>query len=108
MPSEGHDAIVEMLRAGSQLGADENGRLDVKTMRQGMEMMMGAIPVPEGVAFEPVDAAGVAAEWVDAEGVGDALVVHGVAEGEAEGGLAGVEGAGEGCALGDDGGGGKF
>ncbi len=81
MPSEGHDAIVNMLRAQAGLaGASEDGGIDVQAMRQGMELMVGAIPSPEGVRFEPVQAAGVPAEWVDAEGVDSGrtlLYLHG-------------------------------
>ena len=67
MPSEAHDAIVKMLRAGTSLSPSPDGSTDIEALRQGMEAMVGAIPAPEGVRYQPLEAAGVSAEWVDAD-----------------------------------------
>ncbi len=45
--------------------------LDLAAMRRSARLMTAAMPKPEGVEFEPVDAGGVRAEWARAEGAGD-------------------------------------
>lgn len=67
MPSEAHQAIVDMLRSGGGVAGSADS-LDVHAMRAGMEAMTAATPLPEGVRYTPVDAGGVPAEWVEAEG----------------------------------------
>jgi monoterpene epsilon-lactone hydrolase len=40
---------------------------DIATMRQGMDAMSNALPIPEDMTYSPVDAAGVPAEWSSAD-----------------------------------------
>ena len=61
MPSEAHQAIVDLLRAQGPLGAGDS-EIDVAAMRAGMEAMVATSVVPEGTSCEPVDAGGVPAE----------------------------------------------
>lgn len=63
MPSEAHESVVAMLRQGSLFGS-EDGTLDVQAIRQGMEALTATSVLPEGTRVEPVDAAGVPAEWL--------------------------------------------
>ena len=65
MPSEGHDAIANMLRQIDGLRPNENGEFDIASMRQGNEKMLAALPVPDGVTFETTDADGIAATWIN-------------------------------------------
>src|SRR5262245_58654586 len=48
---------------------------DVLTMRKNMEAVTAAAPRPEGVAFTPVLASGVPAEWTVAQGARDDVVI---------------------------------
>jgi len=75
MPSEGHDAIVNILKSQVKNSPNANGVLDVKAMRENMEQMIGAIPAPEGLHFEKLDAGGVPAEWVTSEGIDSSRVL---------------------------------
>ncbi|MFP6638957.1 MAG: alpha/beta hydrolase [Myxococcota bacterium] len=68
MPSEAHQAIVDLLRAQGPLGAGDQ-EIDVAAMRAGMEAMVATSVVPEGTSCEPVDAGGVPAEWLDGPGI---------------------------------------
>jgi len=80
MPSPQHEAVVQALREGGAIAPAGDGALDVDAMRRGMEAMTAATPLPEGVACEPVDAGGVAAEWIQAAGADPAralLYLHG-------------------------------
>ena len=67
MPSEAHQTIANMLRQNLMLGGGD-GELDVQAIRQGMEAMTATTVLPEGTRCEPVDAAGVPAEWVHGPG----------------------------------------
>lgn len=67
MPSEQHEALVQALRAGGPIASDA-GELDVAALRQGMEAMTAASPLPQGIRCEGVDAGGVPAEWIHADG----------------------------------------
>ena len=64
MPSEALETIVGMLRSANPIQGDT-----VLEMRAAMEAGSAATPVPEDVAFTPVDAGGVPAEWNDAPDV---------------------------------------
>jgi len=63
MASEELQNIVTLLRAQPVLSGAPVGEL-----RANMEMMATAVPPPDDVAFEPVDAGGVPGEWVTAPG----------------------------------------
>ncbi len=64
--------VLDMLRGGSLLSGDS-----FSEMRASMEMATAAMPLPADVAYEAVDAAGVAAEWTTAPGArGDRVVVY--------------------------------
>lgn len=72
MASEALETIVSMLRSANPIQGDS-----VLAMRASMDAASAATPVPEGVAFTPVDAGGVAAEWSDAQGArSDRAVVY--------------------------------
>jgi acetyl esterase/lipase len=60
-----------MLRANPPIAGG-----DIQEMRAGMDALTAALPLPEDVSVEPVDAGGVPAEWTVAEGAdpGKALV----------------------------------
>src|SRR5687768_11758534 len=64
MASEQMRTIVELIRAQPILGGTP-----VEELRANMEMMATVTPPPTDVAFDPVDAAGVPAEWVTPPGV---------------------------------------
>lgn len=68
MPSEAHQAIVDLLRAQGPLGAGDQ-EIDVEAMRAGMEAMVATSVVPDGTSCEPVSAGGVPAEWLDGPGI---------------------------------------
>jgi acetyl esterase/lipase len=65
MPSEAHEAIVAMMRSYGPTGAGavQAGEFDVLAARKGMETMLTMAPLPDGVGYDPVQAAGMAAEW---------------------------------------------
>ena len=67
MPSEAHDMMVELLRSAPMF-AFEDGAFDVEAARRTMDAMTAGSPLPDGTRIEPVDAAGVPAEWLDAPG----------------------------------------
>ncbi|HEX5366886.1 MAG TPA: alpha/beta hydrolase [Acidimicrobiales bacterium] len=72
MRSEQLEGVVSMLGSMESAGA-----MTVDDWRQGYEAMGAMLPAREGVAVEPVDADGVAAEWIG-EGDGPIVVyVHG-------------------------------
>lgn len=67
--------VVDMLRANPPIGD-----VSFEEMRAGMEATTTAAPLPEDVAFAPVDAGGVPAEWTSAPGVAQdraVLYLHG-------------------------------
>ena len=66
MPGPEIETIVEMLRASPPVVGD-----DIHEMRAGMTAATAEMPLPEDVAFEPIDAGGVAAEWTRAPGMRD-------------------------------------
>ncbi|MDX1648776.1 MAG: alpha/beta hydrolase [Myxococcota bacterium] len=69
------ETIVSLLRSRPQ-----PERLDPAEARAAMEAMVGTIPAPADVAYEPVDAGGVPAEWTRAEESRDdrhVLYLHG-------------------------------
>lgn len=75
MPSPQLQTIIDLLRARPR-----PERFDVEEARAGLEGMLGLLPPPEGVRYEPVDAGGVPAEWTRAEASSDdrnLLYLHG-------------------------------
>jgi acetyl esterase/lipase len=54
--------VIEMLRAGAGAGS-----ATIAEMRAGLEALTGALPPPRDITLQPVDAGGVAAEWVSAK-----------------------------------------
>lgn len=70
MPSEALKIVVDMLRNAPAIEGD-----DVLAMRRNMEAATAAAPRPEDVAFTPVDAGGVPAEWTDAPGARDDVAI---------------------------------
>ncbi len=70
MPSDQLKVVVDMLR-----NAPVAEGADVPTKRRNMEKATAVVPVPEGVAFEPVEANGVAAEWAVAEGAREDVAI---------------------------------
>lgn len=72
MASEQMRTIVELIRAQPILGGTP-----VEELRANMEMMATVTPPPADVAFEPVDAGGVPAEWATPPGVRtDAAILY--------------------------------
>lgn len=72
MASDALRTVIEMLRTNNPVQGET-----IAEMRANMEATLGAMPPPEGVDFEPVDAGGVPAEWTRAEGAGkDRAVVY--------------------------------
>jgi epsilon-lactone hydrolase len=72
MASPEHQAIVEMLRDLPVLAG-----ATIQDKRAGMEDVAGGAPLPEGTTIEAVDAGGVPAEWVTADGAStDAAVLY--------------------------------
>ena len=70
MPSDQLKFVVDMLRnAPAVAGAD------VLSMRKHMDAMTAAMPTPEGVAFTPVDANGIRAEWTVADGAREEVAI---------------------------------
>jgi acetyl esterase/lipase len=70
MPSDALKVVVDMLRNAPAIeGAD------VLTMRKNMEAVTAAAPRPEDVAFTPVDANGVPAEWTVAPDARDDVAI---------------------------------
>jgi monoterpene epsilon-lactone hydrolase len=74
VPSEAHQMIVELLKS-SPMFAFEDGAFDVAAARTTMEAMTASSPLPDGTRIEPVDAAGVPAEWLDVPGVDPSRVL---------------------------------
>ena len=70
MPSDQLKFVLDMLR-----GAPAVNGADVLAMRKNMEAATAGVPRPEGVAFTPVDANGVPAEWTVAEGARDDVAI---------------------------------
>lgn len=70
MPSEQLRIVLDMLRGAPAISGN-----DVLAMRKNMEAFTAAAPRPEGVAFTPVDANGVAAEWTVADGARDDVAI---------------------------------
>jgi acetyl esterase/lipase len=65
-------SVIEMLRAMPPVSGDT-----IPEMRATMAASTGVMPIPEDVRFEPVDAAGVKAEWVIAPGAtSDRAIVY--------------------------------
>lgn len=69
MASEQLEQIVQMFRAAPRV------ERPFPEMRADLEQMVGGAPVPDGVACDPVRAAGVACEWITAEGADPRKVV---------------------------------
>jgi monoterpene epsilon-lactone hydrolase len=65
VPSDAHNSVAAALRNQEPLGSTQDGEPDIQAMRQNMENLTAANPLPEGAVCTPVDAAGVAAEWID-------------------------------------------
>lgn len=63
--------VLDMLRAGP-LFADGT----LVEMRANLDASIADVPAQPGVSFEPVQAGGVRAEWVRADGAGDGAVVY--------------------------------
>jgi len=70
MPSDALKIVVDMLRSAPAIAG-----ADVLTMRKNMEAAAAAMPLPEDVAFTPVDAGGVPAEWTEAPGARDDVAI---------------------------------
>jgi acetyl esterase/lipase len=66
MPSQQHEAIVEMLLAQAQ--ARPAKPPTPQEMRDGFALIASMLPVPADVRSSPVDADGVRAEWVEMPG----------------------------------------
>ena len=64
------EVVVDMLRANPPIQGD-----DIPGMRAGMLALTGAVPLPDDVVFEPVDAGGVPAEWTCARNAASDRVV---------------------------------
>ncbi len=76
-------SVIEMLRAMPPVGGDT-----IPEMRATMEASTGVMPLPEDVRFEPVDAAGVKAEWAIAPGAAsDRAIVYFHGGGYVSGGI---------------------
>jgi len=72
MASEQLNIVLDLLRNNAVVSG-----ADVLEMRANMEAASAITPVPDGVAFTPVEANGVEAEWADAEGArDDAAIVY--------------------------------
>lgn len=79
MPSPEHEAIAEMMRGGGVLGSS-SGQLNVAALRANMDALTANAVMPENVAFEAIDIAGLAAEWVRPAGADPSralLYLHG-------------------------------
>jgi acetyl esterase/lipase len=74
MPSEAHQALVAALREAAMFESSD-GTLDVESLRKGMEAMTATAELPEGTRVEPVDAAGVPAEWIAGDGADESRVL---------------------------------
>src|SRR3546814_2349643 len=70
MPSEALENIIAMLR--TQAADRGDVEMTLEEWRQSYDGLGGLLPVAEGVEVTPVDAGGVAAEWI---GTGDGPVV---------------------------------
>jgi monoterpene epsilon-lactone hydrolase len=70
MPGPEIKLVVDALRANPPIQGD-----DITAMRAGMEAATGAMPLPDDVSYEPVDALGVPAEWTSATGAREDRVV---------------------------------
>jgi len=62
MPSQELQSVIALLRSDPPIPRGASPR----EMRAKMESMTGAMPPPADVRYEPVDAGGVAAEWITA------------------------------------------
>jgi epsilon-lactone hydrolase len=67
MPSQAHDDIAELLRMGSAFSTD-SASVDVAQLRAAMASMAAMSILPEGTEIEPIQAAGVPAEWLTGPG----------------------------------------
>ncbi len=68
MPSEAHEIIKAMLHESPLFVTSEDGVIDVQAARRAMEASTATSQLPEGIRVEPVDAAGVPAEWLSGPG----------------------------------------
>ena len=76
MPSDAYNAALAAMkeRMAEAAGAPPP---DLATTRAGFEQGYSSMPIPDEVSFEPVDAGGVAAEWVTPpEVVGNRAIVY--------------------------------
>jgi len=72
MASEELQTIIGMLRARTM-----SGEPSVAEMRAGIEMLVNVFALPSDVTREPVDAGGVAAEWISTPGaVADRVILY--------------------------------
>ncbi len=70
MASEAIAGVVEFLRANSPMAGET-----IQEMRESMDAATGIVPLPEDVTYEPIDVAGIPAEWTSAPGVDPERVV---------------------------------
>ena len=68
MPSELFEQIIGAMRS---IPRPNPSAVSIETMRQGLEMQMSMVPVPDGATSEPVEAAGVPSEWARMPESGD-------------------------------------
>src|SRR5688572_20964551 len=72
MQSDQLKIVVDLLRSAPAVAG-----ADVLAMRKNMEAAVAVAPRPEGVTVTPVDANGVPAEWIVAEGArSDVVIVY--------------------------------
>jgi monoterpene epsilon-lactone hydrolase len=70
MPSDQLKIVIDMLRAAPAVDG-----ADVLAMRKNMEAAVAAVPPPQGAAVTKIDANGVPAEWIVADGARDDVVI---------------------------------
>jgi acetyl esterase/lipase len=73
MPSQELEDITQMLRARRE---EADPDISFEESRAMFEEMVGLFPVPEGVSSTPVDAGGIAGEWIAAAGVTDEQTIY--------------------------------
>jgi acetyl esterase/lipase len=73
MPSQQLEIITEMLRARREETPPDISFPESRAM---FEQMVAAFPLPEGVSSTPVDAGGIAGEWITAPGATDDQIIY--------------------------------